>query len=97
MSSDKNNYQTKLKLGDYPCSCDICGNWTWFSEGKIQHKYTGKGGTFACKNCVDDIHYGLVPYKIKPEKPVPLVRNAQSSVTTAQSINFNTSPPTVEE
>lgn len=92
---DKNNYKTKLKVGDYPVSCHICGNWSWYSQSIVQHKYTGKGGTIACKNCADEIHYGLVPYKVLPEKAVPVVSNSQPEVTAAEEIDFTTSPPRV--
>ena len=63
-------------LGDFVTFCDICGQKTWFSECvPSQDVYTGKGGTLACLECADPIHYGLVPYTIRAERPVPMSRD----------------------
>ncbi len=61
--------------GDYVIFCDICGQKCWTSESKIQNVYTGRGGTLACPECQDPIDYGLVPYTIRAEKPVPISRD----------------------
>lgn len=73
--SKKNNYRNKIKINDYVIFCDICAMKCWHSESKILHKYTGHGNAIVCPNCVDSIDYGLVPYKVRPEKSPEITRN----------------------
>lgn len=74
------------RLGDFPFDCDICGGRYWYSESTVLGVYTGRGGCLVCRNCADPIDYGLVPYKIPAERPVPTSR-------TAIPPDLNTSPP----
>lgn len=62
---------TPARQGDYTSFCQICGQKCWSSEIRKQDTYTGRGGTLACKECQDPIDYGLVPYKVPAERPVP--------------------------
>lgn len=70
----KNKYKDKLKIGDYPFWCDTCGTKAWASEATRLDVYTGKGGAFVCRDCVDIVDYGLVPYTVLPETPIPFCR-----------------------
>lgn len=60
------------RLGDYVFDCQICGQRAWFSESFTLSVYTGRGGLRVCSECKDPIDYGLVPYKVPAEQPVPL-------------------------
>lgn len=93
----KNNYKEKKKLGDYPTFCDTCGSKMWYSESKVLGKYTGLDGSQVCSDCVDGIVHTFVPFTIEPEKTVKISRNTLPDVTTAPSIDFTKSPPTVED
>lgn len=62
--------------GDWVIYCDICGLKCWAQSSIELDKYTGRGGCRVCPDCADPIDYGLVPYKIRPEKPVPFVRGS---------------------
>ena len=57
--------------GDYYFSCMICGDRCWASTARKLSTYTGRGGLIVCPECDDPIDYGLVPYTIPAEKPVP--------------------------
>lgn len=97
-SNSLNQYKDKVKIGDYPLFCDTCGSKMWFSESKTLGKYTGLEGSQVCKDCVDGRVETFVPFTIKPEKTPKVVRNSLSEdYPAASTINFNTSPPTVEE
>lgn len=63
------------RQGDYYQFCDICGAQYWHSQMVQQDVYTGRGGTWACPNCADPIDYGLVPYKVPSERPIPISRD----------------------
>lgn len=64
----------KVKLGDRPFWCDLCGNIEWTSKATKLKNDTGHGGAIVCRNCIDTTDWSLVPYKPRPEKPVPWVR-----------------------
>lgn len=88
MSKDKNKF-TRIRLNDYIIMCDTCGAPCWRSEATLLKPQTGNGGSLVCPRDVDPIDYGLVPYKIKPERSVPMTRtntfNDYSNIT--QSYN----------
>lgn len=62
-----------FRLTDWVIYCAICGSKTWASDSFILDNYTGRGGLRVCPDCNDPIDYGLVPYKIPAEQPVPYV------------------------
>jgi hypothetical protein len=62
---------TPGRLGDFVYFCQQCGTKCWASETVKLGTYTGHGGLRVCSECVDVIDYGIVPYKIPAEKPVP--------------------------
>ncbi len=62
------------KLGDFVIYCDICGCPCLYSESTKLDSYTGRGGLLVCPTHADPIDYGLVPYKIQAEKPIPETR-----------------------
>jgi hypothetical protein len=98
----KNNYKDRAKVGDYVIFCDICGTKEWFSKSKIQAKYTGSEGAVVCRDCVDLPSGLLMPFRLPPEKtPKIVTHNHYSSnpedLPDAPTINFDTSPPTVED
>lgn len=80
------------RMWDYTFACDICGAKCWASEGTVLDVYTGRGGAFVCPECNDPIDYGLVPYKIPAEKPVPISRDAYYTGGTIPA-NLNTTVP----
>lgn len=59
------------RIHDWVCYCAICGSKTWATDTQVLGIYTGRGGLRVCPDCVDVTDYGLVPYKIPAEKPVP--------------------------
>ena len=63
------------RVGDYIIFCDICGAKCYASEATTLSTYTGHGGLLVCPLDVDPIDYGIVPYKIPAEQPVPTTRN----------------------
>jgi hypothetical protein len=81
---DINKYHSG-RLDDYIIFCDQCGAPCWRSEATLLKTETGSGGLLVCPRDVDPIDYGLVPYKIRPEKPVPVTRinafNDNSNIT----------------
>lgn len=79
-----NNYKDKKRVGDYQIFCDQCGMCCWASDSQELSKETGKGGLRVCPNCVDAVDYGLIPYKIGAEKPIPDSRINQQDVTTGR-------------
>lgn len=98
MKNNINKYK-KSRLGDYIIFCDICGQPCWHSESVKLDKYTGRGGLVVCLKDADPIDYGLVPYKIPAEKPVPIVRvnNFNDSVNIEETFspitNYETQNP----
>lgn len=82
----KNSYKDGKRVGDYVGFCDTCGQKFWATQGTELDKYTGLGGAWVCPNCVDNIDYGLVPFKVLGEKGVPLSRNSLPDVTAAPDI-----------
>lgn len=70
------------RLGDWIVFCDICGNKCYASETTKLSTETGRGGLIVCKTDVDKIDYGLVPYQVQAEKPVPFTRTNHTDVTT---------------
>lgn len=60
----------KYRRGEWYVFCDICGQRYYASETKKLSTETGRGGLIACPYCNDDIDYGLIPYKIRPEKNI---------------------------
>lgn len=95
----KNSYKDKMKLGDYPLYCDICGMKSWYSQSKVLDKYTGRGGLLVCRTCYDSIDYGLVPYKVEPEETPDITRNNHYAANPAdvpqdvQNIDLSTQDP----
>lgn len=89
-----NNFKHRIKKGDYPIDCDICGATCWFSQSTVLDKNTGKGGLRVCPDDKDATDYGLVPYKVRPERPVPDVRQHQTDTTTTDTApDFTTFDP----
>ena len=92
--SRKNHYRDKVNVGDYQIYCDQCGQVCWASRSRILAVETGKGGLRVCPNCNDKIDYGLVPYVIRPEAPIPDSRINQRDTTTGSNIpDFTTFDP----
>lgn len=60
---------------DWVVFCAICGSKTWASDTTKLAPETGRGGLIVCPDCVDPIDYGLVPYRIPAEAPVPFAQN----------------------
>lgn len=67
---------TPARLGDWVFNCQICGMKCWASESFVLDTYTGRGGLRVCPECNDPIDYGLVPYTIPAEIPVPFAIDA---------------------
>src|ERR1700733_2002114 len=59
------------RLGDWTIYCMTCGSKTWASDSQVLSNETGRGGLRVCPDCVDVIDYGIVPYKIPAEQPIP--------------------------
>jgi hypothetical protein len=92
--SKKNNYKDQIKVDDYQMFCDQCGMICWASKSQVLDKNTGKGGLRVCPVCVDKIDYGLIPYKIPAEKPIPDSRINQTDTTTGRApVDFSTFDP----
>lgn len=66
----------KKKVGDWTFSCSVCGMKGWGSEAVRLGVYTGHGGAVCHPECVYEVDYGLVPYKIPSEAPVPFSQDA---------------------
>lgn len=62
------------RLGDWVVFCDICGQKCYASETTKLEMYTGRGGLIVCAKDADKIDYGLVPYKVPVERPIPWTR-----------------------
>ncbi len=92
--SNKNHYKDVIRVGDYQIYCDQCGMCCWASASRILSKDTGKGGLRVCPNCVDAVDYGLIPYKIRAEAPIPDSRINQQDTTTGRTpVNLLTFDP----
>jgi hypothetical protein len=79
------------RLGDWVVFCDICGQKCYASETTKLSTYTGQGNAIVCKYDVDAIDYGLVPFIIPVEKPVPWTRSGDLDVPNeADPINYET-------
>ena len=87
-------FKNRRKKNDYPIDCDLCGATCWFSESTVLSKETGKGGLRVCPDDRDTVDYGLVPYKVRPEKNVPDVRKHQEDITSGSTVpDFTTFNP----
>lgn len=75
MKASRNFKFTKNRIGDFITYCDTCGCMCWASETIQLHTYSGEGNIRVCLDDYDKIDYGLVPYKIPAEKPVPFARD----------------------
>lgn len=73
----------KWKPGDWVVFCDICGQKCYASETTKLANYTGRGGLIVCKNDVDLVDYGLIPYRIPVEKNIPWTRPGDTDTTNA--------------
>lgn len=74
------------KIGDWYVFCDICGQRYYASETTKLSTYTGRGGLIVCPKDVDKIDYGLVPYDIPVERPVPFSRDGDQSTTNGSAV-----------
>lgn len=54
----------------------------WASEATILPEYTANDNKWVCPNCVDIVDYGLIPYTIPPETPIPRASSDQVVLTT---------------
>ena len=91
---NKNHYKDQVRVGDYQIYCDQCGMCCWATASTNLSKETGKGGLRVCPNCVDSVDYGLIPYKVKAEAPIPDSRINQRDVTTGRAaVDLSTFDP----
>lgn len=70
-----------MKLGDWYAFCDICGRRCLASETTRLSSYTGRGGLIVCKDDIDHIDPGLIPYSIPIEKPTKYARINHTNIT----------------
>lgn len=61
--------------------CDICGQACYLYDVKKLPVQTGRGGLMVCKNDVDKLDFGLVPYKIAEESKIKFTRINHTNVT----------------
>lgn len=81
-----------MRLGDWYVFCDICGQRYFASEMTKLSTYTGRGGLLVCPHDVDQIDYGLVPYKPSAERSVPFTRtNHQDTANGSPVVDPETS------
>lgn len=97
---DINKY-TPGRLHDWIVYCDICGNPWWASECITLAPETGRGGCLVCPRDADPIDPGLVPYKIRVEKPLPFTNLNNLADTTnitnsAEPYDLSTNNPMSE-
>ena len=83
------------KRGDWYVYCDICGRRYLASETTKLSNYTGRGGLVVCQDDADQIDYGLVPYTIRAERPIPWTRLNHTSVINGSPI-YDLEADTVE-
>lgn len=83
------------RVGDWVLFCDICGQKCYASESSKLSTYTGRGGLIVCKNDVDKVDYGLVPYNTSPEKNVPWTRINHTATENSSPV-FDYEADTVE-
>jgi hypothetical protein len=89
---EKNNMSDRFnpgKLGDWVVFCDICGQKCYASESTKLSTYTGHGGAIVCPNDVDKLDYGLIPYRIPVEKPIPWARIGDSPIPPNEAAPIN--------
>jgi len=70
------------RLSDYVEYCAICGSKTWHSDMRTNPDYSGRDGLRVCPDCLDPVDYGLVPFLIPTEKPVPTAQYLLGTPTT---------------
>jgi len=51
--------------------CDICGEATYSKDVVKLGQLSGRPGLLVCRKDADQNDYGLLPYAIKAERPVP--------------------------
>lgn len=72
--------------------CDICGQAAYIWEVTRLSLETGRGGLLVCPNDADKIDYGLIPYRIPPEKRVQYSRVNHTNLTNGTDVlNYETS------
>lgn len=82
----------KWHPGDWYVFCDICGQKCYASEATKLGTDTGRGGLIVCKYDVDSTDYGLVPYALPIEQPIPWARINQTNTSNgAAPIDVETS------
>lgn len=90
----KQHYQDKVKIGDYYLYCDQCSQPCWESLSTKLDNDTGKDGLVVCPNCIDATDYGLIPFVVRPEDSIPVVRiNQTNTDTIPQEVNLVTYDP----
>lgn len=72
-----------MEIGDWYVFCDICGQKCYASETTKLSSATGRGGLIVCKNDIDNIDYGLIPFEIDVEQSVPFTRINHTNTTNA--------------
>lgn len=91
------NKYTSDRLNDYIIDCDVCGAPCWYSETTKLKPDTGRGGCLVCSRDKDPIDYGLVPFKIRAEKPVKETRintfNQNSNIVSTRVFDLSTFNP----
>ncbi len=92
--AQKNRYRDQVRIGDYQVYCTVCGAVCWYSESFILGPYTGHEGQLVCPDHNYQPQYGLQPYVIEPEEPVPFAQPNQIVYTQNSVIpNFITFDP----
>lgn len=66
--------------------CDICGQACYVFEATKLAANTGRGGLYVCPSDKDNIDFGLVPYTITSEHPVPYVRINHTNLTNGTAV-----------
>ncbi len=80
------------KPGNWVAFCDICGQKCFAHEMIKLDINTGRGGLIVCKYDADVIDYGLIPYSIPIEKPIPWARINHTDISDGTPpINLETS------
>lgn len=92
LNGKKNNYTNKVKVGDYIFNCHQCGMPCWYSKTTKLTKETGKGGLRVCQVCVDKVDFGLIPYTIRAERPIPEA-NPNAATPAATGVDYSTFDP----
>lgn len=84
------------RLGDWVVFCDICGQKCYASEASRLDANTGRGGLIVCPKDIDKIDFGLIPYKVPVERPIPWTRINHTDVSDAAPI-YDLEAQTVEQ